>query len=582
MQQTEFKKETLKADVCVVGGGMAGLCAAVASARNGAKTILVQDRSVLGGNASSEIRMWICGARCNGDDSKIENTEAGILEEIRLRNYYYNPELNYPQWDNVLYGIAATQENLTLILNCPVNEVKMDGNRIKSVRGWQTSSQKWIDIEAKMFADCSGDSALRVSGAEYRWGREGSDEFGESHAPLKPDNKTMGNSILIQCREVTEHHPFIAPPWAHHYNEETVPKRETFPAGNNFWWLEIGGTSDTIADAENLRHELLKIAYGVWEYMKNHPDGRGHNWELEWIGSVPGKRENVRYVGDHILCQGDVEAEGRFDDRVAYGGWPMDDHHPGGVTYPGDPTIFHPAPSPYGIPFRCLYSKNIENLFFAGRNISTTHMALSSTRVIGTCSMLGQVLGTAAAMACELGEKPRGIYERHIGKLQQLLMDQDIYIPWLKRDIPEVCMKAQIKFEGEHGEAVLDGNDREHKDGQHAWLAKAGQSLSFLFDKEQELSRCRIVFDSDFSLHKRLPCSFFKAGSRVKMPGTLVRDFNIEILEVNGKWKIEKSVKDQIQRYLSFDLKVKAKGVRLKINRSWGDETIKVFSFEVR
>ena len=196
--------------------------------------------------------------------------------------------------------------------------------------------------------------------------------------------------------------------------------------------------------------------------------------------------------------------------------------------------------------------------------------------------MLGQVLGTAAAMACELGEKPRGIYERHIGKLQQLLMDQDIYIPWLKRDIPEVCMKAQIKFEGEHGEAVLDGNDREHKDGQHAWLAKAGQSLSFLFDKEQELSRCRIVFDSDFSLHKRLPCSFFKAGSRVKMPGTLVRDFNIEILDDNGDWKIEKSVKDQIQRYLSFDLKVKAKGVRLKINRSWGDETIKVFSFEVR
>ena len=128
----------------------------------------------------------------------------------------------------------------------------------------------------------------------------------------------------------------------------------------------MGGTGDTIADTETNRDELLKIGYGVWAYIKNHPDGRGRRWELEWIGALPGKRENVRYVGDHILTQNDVLAGGRFDDIVAYGGWPMDDHHPDAIHYPGEPTIFHKAPSPYGIPYRGLYSRNIGNLFFAG------------------------------------------------------------------------------------------------------------------------------------------------------------------------------------------------------------------------
>ena len=169
--------------------------------------------------------------------------------------------------------------------------------------------------------------------------------------------------------------------------------------GENFWWLEIGGLGDTIKDSEAQRDELLKMAYGVWDFIKNHPDGRGRRWELEWIGMLPGKRENVRYVGDHILTQNDILAEGRFDDMVAYGGWPMDDHPSEAFHYKGEPTVFHRAPSPYGIPYRCLYSRNIANLFFAGRNISASHMAISSTRVMGTCAIMGQAVGTAAALA---------------------------------------------------------------------------------------------------------------------------------------------------------------------------------------
>lgn len=261
-------------------------------------------------------------------------------------------------------------------------------------------------VKARFFADCSGDSVLRVSGAEHRWGRESRHEFGESHAPEAADRKTMGNSILIQLREIPEetHRPFLPPSWANRYDESSLPKRPLRPEGRNFWWLEVGGTGDTIADTESNRDELLKIAFGLWAHIENHPDGRGRRWELEWIGALPGKRENVRYVGDHILTQNDIEAGGPFDDIVAYGGWSMDDHSPAGIHYLGEPTIFHPEPSPYGIPYRSLYSRNTVNLFLAGRNISATHMALSSTR--GMCSRVDHQLGLVVQAL-----KEKGIYD---------------------------------------------------------------------------------------------------------------------------------------------------------------------------
>ena len=383
-------RRRLSADFVVVGGGIAGLCAAVAAARNGAKTVIIQDRPMFGGNASSEIRMWICGA--HGENRK----ETGLLEELQLDNYYYNPTMKYTIWDDVMYGFAKQEKNLTVLLNTTVEKVETENGRITSVTGWNLTEYCRYKVEGKLFADCSGDSILRLSGAKYRSGREARDEFDEPHAPEKADAKTMGNSILIQLRRTDRHIPFRAPEWAYHYTEETLPKRNFEPEGNNFWWMEFGGVMDTVGDADAIRDELYKIAYGCWEYIKNHPDGRGRKWELDWIGSLPGKRENIRYVGDHVLCQKEVEAEGKFDDAVAYGGWTMDDHHPEAIYYPGAPTIFHPAPSPFGIPYRSLYSVNIDNLFFAGRNISTTHMALSSTRVMATTSMLGQAVGTAA------------------------------------------------------------------------------------------------------------------------------------------------------------------------------------------
>ena len=298
------REKRVEADFVVVGGGMAGLCAAVAAARNGTKTLIIQDRPMFGGNASSEIRMWICGA--HGPNRK----ETGLLEELQLDNLYFNPELHYTMWDDVMYNFVRQQKNLSMLLNSSVESVEVENGRIRTVTAWNLVEYTRYRVEGKLFADCSGDGILRLSGAKYRMGRESRDEFDEPHAPEQADKKTMGNSILIQLRRTKTHRPFRAPEWAYHYTDETAPKRHLMPEGNNFWWMEFGGVRDTIADAEEIRDELYRIAYGVWEYIKNHPDGRGHEWELDWIGSLPGKRESVRFVGDHTLSQKEVEAGG--------------------------------------------------------------------------------------------------------------------------------------------------------------------------------------------------------------------------------------------------------------------------------
>jgi len=567
--------DSILVDLCVVGGGMAGLCAALAAARNGLQVVLVQDRPVLGGNASSEIRMWICGA--HGSDNK----EGGILEEILLDNLYYNPNLNFTIWDHVLYGKCLEEKNLKVLLNCSVQDVVMENNRIVAVRAWHLTRQCGVEINALLFADCSGDSILRKSGAEVRWGRESRAEFGESHAPEYPDRKTMGNSILIQLREVDQHFPFIAPCWAYTYTEADLPHRQLTPTGNNFWWLEVGGVKDTIADADTIRDELIRMAYGVWALIKNHPDGRGHRWELDWIGSLPGKRENVRYVGDHILTQNDVEAEGRFEDRVAYGGWSMDDHHPEAIKYPGEPTIFHPAPVPYGIPYRCLYSRNVANLFFAGRNISATHMAMSSTRVMASCALMGQAVGTAAAIAVQKGLMPRGVYEKCMPELQSTLINQDSYQPWCSRRIPEPCQSAGLIASIGDAEVLRNGVERDLAGADNGWWGCAGDKVTYTWNDPVPVRVVRLVLDSDFTLNKRMLCCYPKDQKPVAMPAMLARDFEIEFCDVTGKWTTAVVIRDNRRRLVVIPLTVAGvTGCRLCITRSWGGARSHIFAFD--
>ena len=309
----------------------------------------------------------------------------------------------------------------------------------------------------------------------------------------------------------------------------------------------------------------------MWDLIKNHPDGRGHRWELEWIGALPGKRENVRYVGDYILTQNDIEAGGHFDDLIAYGGWPMDDHPSQAFRYPGRPTTFHKAPCPYGIPYRVLYSRNVENLFFTGRNISASHMALSSTRVMATCAILGQAMGTAAALAVKYNCSPRAIYQHHIRELQHTLMDDDCYLPWHTRPIPEISWQATLTASVGDPEPLRNG-----------WWGAAGDWVEYRFAVPTRLSLARFTFDSNLKDTKRMPCSWPLKGHRVQIPAMMTRDLDLEVEDESGRWVGVQQVRENYQRLVRVPLEVTTRAIRFVVRRSWGGERVHVFAFDVR
>ena len=553
-------------DLCIVGGGMSGLCCAIAAARHGIKVVLIQDRPVLGGNASSEIRMWIGG--CHGKD----NREGGIIEEIMLENFYQNPNLKFPLWDSVLYEKAIAEENITLLLNSSCLDCTMQGNKIESVKAWQGNAETFHVVTAKYFADCSGDSILStLSGAEFMYGREAKSDFDETIPPDVADKKTMGMSCLFQIRETDHPVPFTPPKWAYKYESDAdLPYKDHF-IDNNFWWIEVGGEWDCIHDTDRCRDELLKICYGVWDHMKNYGDHGADNWELEWIGFLPGKRESRRYVGKYIVTQNDVESGGKFDDIVAYAGWSMDDHFPEGFYYKkGYPTIFHPAPTPWGLPLRCMISANIENLCFAGRNISVTHAALSSSRVMATCSILGQALGTAVALVIKDNTDLETI---NIEKLQQTLMQDDCYIPWHERKVSELSKTSECT-----SDVVRNGLDRCEE---NCWIGKPGDYIEYALKNNTKIGQIRLVFDSDFNRdYHNMPCCYPLIEKRFKLPTTLIREYKIQGISENGEMA-EIYIDDNHQRFVAHNVDWNVKTVRFIPLSTFGLDEFRVFDFEI-
>ncbi len=569
--------ETLTADLCVVGGGMSGICAALAAARHGMRVVLVHDRAVLGGNASSEIRMWICGA--HGRDAK----ETGIIEEIQLLNLKRNAFLSYPVWDTVLFEAVCLHPNITAVLSCAVTDVEMAApDRIAAVRAWHLTRQRWIRVEAGLFADCSGDSVLRLSGARTRWGREARSEFGESLALEVADHRTMGNSILLQLREIdpADHVAFERPPWVHDFplDHHRMAKQA---GGDNFWWLEIGGENDTIGGADRTRDELYRMGLGAWAFIKNHPDGRGRKWELEWIGALPGKRENIRYVGDHTMTQMDVESCGRFDDLVCHGGWTMDDHPPAAFRHPGKPTTFHPAPSPFGIPWRCLYSADVANLLCAGRNISTTHMALSATRVMATCATMGQAVGTGAAIAWRERITPRDVGRSQLRRLQNALLDDDQYLPGMRRPRSALAQGARLAASQGDPEPLRDGIDRRLDAEDHWWQAAPNDWVEYRFDAPVAVERVRVVCDTELHKSRVLPCSVPLRRQARSLPTGMVRDLLISGQRADGSWHEIARVSGNHQRLLSWPVEGAWSAIRLTVQATWGDPTCGFFAFDV-
>ena len=586
-----FKTVTHDVDFCVVGGGLAGLCAAVSAARHGAKVVLMQERPMLGGNASSEVRMWVCGA--HGEN----NQETGLVEELMLENLYRNPSRNYSIWDGIMYEMAAYNDNITLLLNCSCNDCVMENGRIVSVKGWQMTTQTWQVVRAMLFADCSGDSVLApLTGARFRMGREAREEFGEDIAPEVADKKTMGMSCMLQAREETQPSTFIPPKWAHRYTKEDLPHRvpDLSGIGENFWYLELGGEFDSIADTEWLRDELLRIAYGIWDFVKNDPEQREKNkyWKLDWMGILPGKRESRRYIGDYVMTQNDVRAEGRFEDLVAYGGWSMDDHHPAGFRATEPPTIFHPAPSPYGIPYRSMYSADVENLMFAGRNISVTHTAMSSTRVMATCATIGQAVGTAAAIAVREGTTPRGVYEKHLHELKQTLMEDDSYLPFNRRDVPALTKNARLVCAAPDAENLRNGLDRPIGGDDNGAVIALNDAVSYIFDQPQAVSHIRIIFDSDLNRTTLPECETRRNRNMLHnrplnwpdgyMPRTVTKSFRIEGVRADGTVDVLIDEHENHQRLYARDIRGEYTAVRLIPTETWGAEKCHLFSFDVR
>lgn len=571
-------------DLCVIGGGLAGMMTAVSAARNGARVAIMQDRPVFGGNCSSEIRMWALG--CHGEN----NRETGILEEILLENMDRNPYRNFSAWDSILYEKVCYQPGIAAILNCSCLDAVMEGNRIVSVLGWQLTTYQYHQVYADYFADCSGDSVLApLTGASYRMGREAFSEYGERIEPETADSHTMGLSCLLQAREVNHRVSFKPPKWAYVYEtDEEINRAHDFikDKTENFWWIELGGMDDSIRDTEKLRDELLRIAFGIWDHIKNRGDHGADCWELEWVGFLPGKRESRRYMGDIVLTENDVAEGGHFEDLAAYGGWTMDDHDPAGF-YGQLPNINHPAPCPFGIPYRAMYSVNIDNLFFAGRNISATHAAMSATRVMATCATIGQAVGTAAALAVKYRLSPRGVYEERLQELQETLMYDDAYLPFHTRPIPQLTAEA-----GTNAEVLRNGIDRPLNGEDNGYYAELGEALEYLFAKTSRVRICRIIFDSDL---ERTSCdgdevlrtypmlaNKYKDMLAFGFPRTMVKSFRLEYLSESGRWELIRQVDDNIQRLVVVETDVAAKAVRLIPLKTHGSTKAHIFAFDVR
>lgn len=589
-----LERRSIRCDLCVVGGGLAGMAAAIAAAREGIRVVLMHERPVLGGNASSEIRMWVCGAHGVG------NRETGIVEELQLENAYRNPTKSYAVWDTVLYDAVRGEENITLLLNCTCMDATVeqgdfaDGRtaRITAVTGYQMTTQRMITVEAAYFCDASGDSILApLTGAEFRLGRESADEYGEDTDRKEPDTMTMGMSCLLGAREVDCEVPYVAPACHTPVTEEDLAHRNPslYRDHENFWYLELGGDRDTIGDTERLRDELLGLATGTWAHIKSDPRYRAEKFDLDFLGFLPGKRESRRMMGEYVVTQRDISGGRVFPDEIAYGGWPLDDHFPGGFYHRGVPNTYGATPAPYSLPYRALYSRNVENLYFAGRNISMTHLAMSSIRVMATCALLGQAVGTAAAVATERGLTPHGVYREAIGEVQARLMNADCFLPSRRRKIPAVCRGAELNAP----DTLRNGEDRAHRvygtEGEAAYTAPCNEEITYRFPAARVLS-VHLVFDSDLD-RETLSGSHCerthgtrtvhrKDSPRYRLPSTLCRAFTL-YGEYGGERRALLEVTDNRKRCYHLPVDAELTGLTLVPHATWGEgDSVPIVSFD--
>ncbi|HBJ84454.1 MAG TPA: pyridine nucleotide-disulfide oxidoreductase [Verrucomicrobiales bacterium] len=614
-------EQTLECDLLVAGGGIAGVCCALAAARLGARVILCQDRSVLGGNASSEVRMHIVGATglSGGEELQNELREGGIIEELRLDLAVQNPQRSPALMDLLLYDKCRREPNLTLLLNTTVVSAVVEDGLIREVSAERPSTEDAFVIRAKTFVDCTGDGRLGLeAGAPFMHGRESKAQFGESLAQDEADAKTLGSSIMFQARKHDRPMPFTAPPWVRRFTAEDFKLRPYGQSGFDlgleygYWWIEWGGCLDTLKDNERIRDELLAITLGVWDFVKNQSEIDASHWALEWVGFLPGKRESRRFIGQHILTENDLITSRAFPDAIAYGGWPIDTHPPEGVDAPElPPCTQHHLPFIYDIPLRCCLSTGPRNLMFAGRNISATHIAFASTRVMATCAVIGQGVGTAAALALRQSVLPADIANDSglMHAIQQQLLKDDCHLIGVRNeDEHDLVRKAaqitassqadgQQNGDSRISEAILlspfccpqDRHEPTHagpenirsgitrivsklphdrqQPGLHRWMSRElPATLEIRWNKPVMLREVVLTFDT--GLHRLLTLSQADGYTQKMLWGRpqpeTVRDYELSIETPQG-WQTVESIQNNYQRHRRHLLAVAEPVIALRL-----------------
>jgi len=600
-------------DVIVVGAGPAGVPAAIAAARNGAKTALISDRPVLGGNASAEIGVPVQGAAKKHHGVPVRET--GIIEEagrIMLKELADNEaKVKGPHTVNMSKAFAAlvkAEPNLDVYENYWVDGVEKEGAaKIASITMTNTLTGARIALAGKMFVDCSGNAWVgHYAGADERIGREAKNEYDEQDAPDIADRITMsgalrGHSVesrhnfFYKTKQHSTPQPFNAPQWIYKLPEEGWETKRDDKNDQLFrcavggtWWLEHPGDVDDVFDPEFARDQLIRVDYSFWNYMKNRWSERDRlsNYSLDYIPFTVGTREGRRLIGDYVMNANDALEARKFKDVIGHTGWSLDVHHPLGILSTEGPN----GPNrkiPLGeIPYRCLYSRNIDNLLMAGRCASVTHQALGTVRIEASCAVTGQAAGTAAAIALKNNTTPRGVYQKHLKMLQQQLLKDDQTIPGIKNEDPDdLALGAAVVASSEHEKApasnLNNGIARPSFDGKVAncWESdpdpaqRLPQWVELILPEPARVSAIQCIFDTH--LFGSLP------NRDNPMPKECVRDYTLEC-RVNGQWQSVARVRKNFQRLRRHSFRqVVTDRIRLTVEATHGAKTARVLEIRV-
>jgi hypothetical protein len=518
-------------DVVVVGGGIAGTFAAISAARQGAKTVLIQNRTMLGGNASTENLVPPVGAmqnRLSKEEIDLDPRETGLIEEINLYGKQRYFEVG-KYWPSRLKLLAEAEPNLKLFFNTEATAVEMRNSReIASVTCTDIDSGRRMRFHGTLFIDCTGNGMIGIrAGAKYMFGKESKAMYNETKAPAVANTETLGSSLKYWYTKQDAESSFRTPEWAYQFKHcsDFGDIKDRHPSAtiiDTQWVIELGGVDKTYEKAEEVRDDLLRLIYGLWDHIKNNcadPVNAGAaKMKLAWVGHVVGMRENYRLLGDYVMTEADVIKQPLLEDRVAYGGWGLDDHPSLGFFDKSRLKNHTHGGLLFSIPYRSLYSANISNLMMAGRNISVTHVALTGTRVMLTTGTIGQAVGTAAGMCINKGIQPRGVYQSHLTELQQRLLKDGAYLIELANSDPrDLALRATVTASsgGTLATEAINGFSRVRLPTTfpqaslklNAWTPAAGatgdQWLQLAWDQPTQFNVVHVVFQNRGKLAHR-------------------------------------------------------------------------------